>query len=316
MKPDWRSSLFGLVALLFASTSFATTTQATTVSHERRYDAGAKVSSPWTGVSLAVPAGAVGLYDEEYDAFVLVAEDQSFRAVVEAASEASIEDLALSVLEEIAEAASENDEAATIQLLAGPEESNGVVTASYSVGGTPVHGAARRGEAGNAAVVFAIGVRAKEIVTEVASRMEFSAPSNQVATWRQQLGGTEVFSDRVTSDYSAGAGGSWENSGTFAGSSSRLFTFCSNGQYGYEYSYKGYVSVDHTGGLGDYSSIETSESDAHQGEWTMVANLMGSAFLSLESTDGRWFVHEVIEAEEGLAIDRRLYSVSPSANCH
>lgn len=315
MNPDWKLSLFGLVALLFASTSFATP-QATDVSHERRYDAGAKVSSSWTGVSFAVPASAVGLYDEEYEAFVLVAEDQSFRAVVEAASEASIEDLALSVLEGIAEAASETDEAATVQLLAGPEEGDGIVTASYLVGGTPVHGAARQGEAGNAAVVFAIGARAKEIVSEVASRMEFSAPSNQVATWRQQLGGTEVFSDRVTSDYSPGAGGSTQNSGTFTGSSSRLFTFCSNGQYGYEYSYKGYISVDHSGGGGDYSSIETSESDAHNGQWTMVANLMGSAFLSLESTDGRWFVHELIEAEEGLAIDRRLYSVSPSGNCN
>lgn len=274
------------------------------------------MSSPWTGASLTVPTGAVGLYDGDYEAFVLVAEDQSFRAVVEASSEASIEELALYVIEGIAEAAAEGDEAASFQLVAGPEEANGIVTASYLVAGTPVHGAARQGEAGNAAVVFAIGARAKEIVAEIVGGMEFSAPSNQVATWRQQLGGTEVFSDRVTSDYSAGAGGSWENSGTFTGSSNRLFTFCSNGQYSYDYSYKGYVSVDHSGGGGDYSSIESSESDAHRGEWTLVANLMGSAFLGLEATDGRYFLHEVLEAEEGLAIDRRLYSVSPSTICN
>lgn len=308
------ASLIGVLVAAGAVLGGSAATSSEEVSRSRRSAGGSIVNSRWAGVSFAVPSDATGFYDAELEAFVLVDRDQSYRAVVEAASLTTVEDLALYVLEGIAEAMGDGGSAG-VQLMAGPEERDGIKTASYLVAGTPVHGAGRAGSDGNAAVAFATGQGAKETVFEIARSMNFSPPAEEITTWTRQLADTELFSDRYNNDYSAGAGNSWENSGTFSGQAKYLFALCGNGRYGYEYSYKGFISVDHSGGGGDFTSIESSDSDAHRGAWTVVANLMGDAFLALAAEDGRTFVYEVVETENGVAIDGRLYSVSPSGHC-
>ena len=60
-------------------------------------------------------------------------------------------------------------------------------------------------------------------------------------------------------------------------------------------------------------SASSSSSDAHAGEWALVADLGGNVTLYLFASDGRAFEWSVEEANEGVFVDGYLYR--PNGQC-
>lgn len=291
------------------------TQNATPIASGQAFPAGTSLFSPWTGVSFQVPANHTGYFDEDYEAFILIAHDKSSLLLVEAASTAQAVDLGYYAIDALAEVLSpENPEFTFVD---GPYQMGDLITGSFLIAGDIYSAAVKQGIAGNAAVVLAYGKEAEQLVKTVSQSIQFTVPNSDVNTWKQRLAGLHLSADSSSSSYNPGQFG---DSVSQAGSASFIYDFCSNGQYQHEFNNVSYVSVtdyaENMGGTGMMlGSIKTGSQGSYLGTWNMVSLLMGNQLLVLESNQGELFLHSIWETEDGAAIDNRAYQVSPSQLC-
>lgn len=287
----------------------------TLIAAGQAFPAGTTLFSPWTGVSFQIPENHTGYFNDDYEAFVLIAQDNSSILLVEAASTAQAVDLGYYAIDALAEVLS--PESPEFNFIEGPYQIADIITASFLIAGDVYSAAVKQGATGNAAVVLAYGPQAKQLVQTVTESIQFTTPNSDVNTWKQQLSGLHM---------SAGSSSSSHNEGDFgdsvsqAGSASFLYDFCSNGQYQHEFNNVSYVSVsddaENMGGTGMMlGSIKTGSQGSYIGTWDMVSLLMGNPLLVLESNEGELFLHSIWETGSGAAIDSRAYQVSPSQLC-
>ena len=288
---------------------------ATLITAGQTFPAGTSLFSPWTGVSFQVPENHTGYFDEDYEAFVLIAQDNSGILLVEAASTAQAVDLGYYAIDALAEALSpENPE---FNFIDGPYQVSDIVTGSFLIAGDVYSAAVKQGSAGNAAVVLAYGTQVEQLVATVSQSIQLTAPNSDVNTWKQQLAGLHMSAGSSSSSYNEGNSG---DSVSQAGSASFIYDFCSNGQYQHEFNNVSYVSVsdyaENMGGTGMMlGSIKTGSQGSYIGTWDIVSLLMGNPLLVLESNEGALFLHSIWETENGAAIDNRDYQISPSQLC-
>ncbi|MCA9838382.1 MAG: hypothetical protein KC422_15810 [Trueperaceae bacterium] len=278
-------------------------TGANPIQAKKQYQAGEQLSSAVTGVSFSIPQGYIGAFEPTEQIFALVANDQSGLIVVEAASNASAEELATALLTEIAASFGDDVQASVI---AGPTQQGDTLSITYNIAGNILHTAARQGSAGNA-VVFSGYSNAQSItqtVDALAASSQFSSPQTGASSLNP--GGVDFYNNSNDSYYSPGGVGD----GSFAGQTERSYTFCSDGSYGFQYSSESFVSVDGAG------SMSSTDSDTHQGQWRLTYTLMGTPTLILQATDGRFFTTKLEQVPEGYVIDGYLYQASRSQQCN
>ncbi len=284
-----------------ATQPLANAANATVIQADQVYQAGTALSSPSTGVSFSILEGFQGGYDSAEAAFYVVAQDQTQVLALQAASNASASQLGQATLQTIADSLTEN---AQVQELAAPQVSGDSFTATYTIDGTVLHLLAKQGTAGNAVLIVGYGTQTiVQTVNNLAATLSFSQPQSNLQN--SQLGGRDFFSNKTSSYYSPGGVGD----GSFASGTERAYTFCSNGSYGFQYSSESFMSVEGAG------SMSSTDSDAHQGNYTLSKSLMGNIVIFLQASDGRSFVTELQEVTEGVLIDGFLYDVSQSQQC-
>lgn len=289
-------------ALLFALLTCIAT--AASLEHGRRYSAGERVDSPWSGVSFAVPAGYAGGYDPATRAVLL----ESPEAVVGvyAFSEGNLEEVAAVVVGLI--------EAGGIRLMpeseAAPDERTleGRYVALTEDGPGRLHARARAGEGGNVFVVAALGrpdagPALDELLETVFGSLQWRAPA--AAAWRERLAGVRLEGGGSDSEYSPGGAG---GGGSYASGTDEWMEFCADGSYAYHLFKESYMSIAG-------ASAERTEQDDHQGRWWLVSDIGGRAVLVLEATDGREFHWSLEETDTGANVEGVSYRSGPATRC-
>lgn len=288
---------------------------ATLITAGQTFPAGTTLFSPWTGVSFQVPTNHTGYFDEDYEAFLLIAQDNTNILLVEAASTAQAVDLGYYAIDALAEVLS--PETPEFNFIDGPYQVGDSITSSFLIAGDVYSVAVKQGPAGNSVVIMAYGTQAEQLVTTVNQSVQFTTPNSDVNTWKQQLAGFHLRSGSSSSSYNPGQFGGGVSQ---AGSANFIYDFCSDGQYQHEYNDVSYVSVsddaENMGGTGMMlASIQTGGQGSYIGTWNIISLLMGNPLLVLESDEGELFLHSVWETEDGAAIDNHSYQVSPSQLC-
>lgn len=266
------------------------------------YRAGATVQSAATGISFTVPTGFQGAWDS--DASGIVLQDGSGKMLaVWGVSDGTVEGVA--------------DEVGSVLTQLGlqlaphgaPTESNGLTTATFRVqsqaGAGFLAAALRKGPSGAVVAVAALGAEEASLASlsqEVARGATFGTV--QAAQWASRAAGLRFQGRSGSSNSSSGGVGS----GSYASQTDITLVLCRSGEYQLQSRSESYFSLD---GMSASSSASGSGSDAHQGRWMLVGDLIGRAFLVLESTDDRYFVWSVQENAQGVAINGTQYSAAP-----
>lgn len=129
----------------------------------------------------------------------------------------------------------------------------------------------------------------------------------EAAAWRNLLAGRAFSGSSTDSDYSDGVGA--DDYASTASQSSRMFAFCDSEWYVYKMESTFYFST----GAGSASS---EGREAHQGQWWLVADLAGEAFLILESNEGLTYEWTVEETENGMLLNGVSYTLDQQAGCY
>ena len=269
----------------------------------RQYLSGETLNSSVSGVSFTIPQGFTGIYEASEQIFAMIAQDQSSLIVVEAASNATAEELASALLDTVAASFGDDVQAS---LVAGPNQQGDSLTITYLVNGNTLHAAARQGTSGNS-IVF-VGYSASASISQTIDHLLGSSTltTPQADNNNLALGGTDFYSNRSDSYFSPGGVGD----GSMAGQTERYYSFCSDGNYGFQYSSETFMSVEGAG------SLSSRDSDAHQGHWRLTRTLMGHMALILEASDGRFFTPKLEQVAEGFVIDGYLFQASISQQCN
>jgi hypothetical protein len=308
MRFDHFRSLFvgGTACAVLSSTLVAQ--QGGALQAGREYRAGELVRSPWTGVSFTVPASLIGAYDGEVGAFLLGdAAEPTVMLGVFAYSEGTTDEVASLVLTALTERGYNLSPRGEPDL--SEHEASGWYDVTSDEGRGLLYGFVRRGAPGNVVAVAALGApdkeaKLKQLTDAVAQSVQFAVP--QAAQWRQLAQGKTYSTTSSGSDFSPGGGGAASG----ASSSRTQLDLCSDGSYAYQSSSETYISVEGAG------SMSSSSSDEHVGRWWLVADVIGSAWLVLEATDGREFHWSVVEQDDGVLIDGQRYGVGPGQRCY
>ena len=280
--------------------------QAAPMQAQQQYAANAAVESPWTGTGFTVPSGFTGGYEPQVETFLMASSDRSILIALYGASEATLADMVAYVEGRL--------DALGIQVGAGGpmRQESDFVQARYTaiVDGAPraLHVAIRIGKHRNGFAAVALGPPSADssiakTVSGIVDGARWSTP--EAASWRAKLAGRVLYRSGSGSDYSSGGAGGYAS---YASSTKARIDFCGNGAYRFESSGKSYFSTD-------AGSVESDNNDAHQGQWWLVADLVGQAYVSLEASDGRSFVWSVEETQQGANLDGASYSVAMSDRC-
>ncbi len=279
----------------------------TVLQKQGRYSPGTRVASPWSGVSFVIPADFVAGFDTDAETILLTSPARPGVAVgVYAYSETDLEEMADMVVAHLGKLG--------IQLtpLEPPVQDASTARGWYQAltpdGPGVLYGVVRTGAPGNAIAVVALSPAGQDsvirpLVDDLLASTQFSRPS--AADWRRQAGGQRFSTSGGSSDYSPGGAGA----GGMASSRDAELELCSDGTYGYQYRSEMYISVEGAG------SAERTEQDQHQGRWWLVADLLGTATLVLEATDGREFFWPVAEQQRAVLINETSFYAAPSARC-
>lgn len=262
------------------------------------YRAGSTVQSAATGITFTVPASFQGAWDD--DASGIVLQDGAGTMIgVWGISDGTIEGVA--------------DEVGSILTglglqiapLSAPVESNGITTATFRVqsqGGMGYLAAAlRKGPSGAVIAVAALGEdqgTLPALSEEVARGAQFGTA--QATQWRTRAAGLRFQGRSGDSNFSRGGVGD----GSYSSRSTYTLVLCRSGQYQWQSQSRSFFSLD---GMSGSSSAENTSSDGHQGTWMLVGDLVGRAFLVLDSSDDRYFVWSVEENSSGVAINGSQY---------
>ncbi len=257
------------------------------------YNSADTVYSPWTGVSFNVPVAYSASYEAQSGFFVLVADNQQSIILLQAASKSSarsIASLAVGFIKETAES--------EIQFLNNPIEGPNSLQVTINADNTVIQIESKSGANGNAVVALAYGIDAQTLANFVAT-ISLSMPQTQ--NINLPLGGLAL--ERDSNDGMVG-GGLYNKKNEY-----EAFMFCSDGRYAYEYSSSEDIS------MGSYSDTWT-DSDAHNGNWHPVANLIGETGIMLEATDGRALIYTVSQGPNGVVMNGSEFQVSQNGQCN
>ena len=289
-----------LLAVALSAAAAPLLAQSTPVVAGRTYAGGTRLASPLTGVSFTLPAGVQAQWEPDVQALVAVAPD--LLAGVWAWSEGSAEEVA----EEVGRLL--GAQGIRAQPRGEIEVGGGMLRADFDAltaeGPGLLHAVVREGPSGGVVAFAALGgtdaaARVRGFVTALESSLEWATP--EASSWRAQVEGTVLSWSGSGSDFSPGA-----VSASGASESRASLALCLGSQYRYEESSESYVSI-----MG--ASASSSSSDAHAGQWWLVADLAGGATLLLEATDGRLFRWSVEEAGDAYLVDG--YRYVPQGGC-
>jgi len=239
------------------------------------YPAGARLSSPLTGIAFELPAGFRAEWDAPLGALLALSNDGAFGAVW-GWSEGSVEDAAGEVGSRL------EQQGIALQVRGEPSltgsEMRAVFDATSTDGEGVLHALIRQGPRGGVVVVAGMGAAVSEasaarFVDAVANSLEWTEPG--AAVWRRQVVGAVLSTDTTT---------------TGASPSSATLSFCSPSQYVY--------------------STSSSSGAEHTGGWWLISDLSGVPLLVLEATDGRTFQWPVQDSGDGFLIDGYVYRVT------
>ncbi len=287
------------------------TSQAGTVINlNQQYSAGTRLFSPATGVSFTVPQGYQAFYDPKFQGFLMKAQDNSNLILVEAVSTGTAEDLGFYTIESLASFISPNDP--RFQTIQGPGWQGNILLASFVVAdGTTLSGAARSGEAGNAAVAVSYG-QDLSLVSRIAESFDFTNPQADIATMQQELAGAHLYHDESSDKYMSAP--LYSSSTTVAGNSKFAYDFCSDGRFKHDYDNVSYISVnDSSGNLGMIG--QTGDRGSKQGRWQLVSLLMGNPLLVMNTDGGEFLLRMLEKTNNGIYLDGVAYQVSQSEIC-
>lgn len=275
----------------------------TALAGDRAYPAGTELAAELAGVAFTVPDGFQAGWDPDLQAVLMGGgSDQVLAVAVWGWSEGTPEELEAVVGQRLEEAGIRG------RLRSEPETTGTGVRAWYDVmtpeGPGILRAAIRVGEAGNAAAVAALGrTDAREavgaMVDGVLASLELDTPG--ATAWRAEVEGTVLSTRSTSSDYSPGGAG---GGGSAASRSTSVLRLCQAG-YAYDTESESYISIDG-------ASASNTSRDAHQGQWWLVADLLGNATLVLEATDGRVFHWGVEERGEDVIVAGEAYGVAGS----
>jgi hypothetical protein len=293
-----RPVLPALAALSFASLQLVAQ-QTATVAAGATWSAGTVLRAPWVGVAVTVPPGFQAEVSAE--AHGIVMSDGRRLMGVWAASRGTVEQLAGGVGRVL-------DGLGIQAQPQGEPEIRGDLTvarfAASTVGGTGwLVAALRQGADGNVLAVAILGeggATPLEALAVSTARGAVLGPP-QAADWTDRAAGrrlTTTGTDNLSSR--GGVGDGRYNSRTTAS-----LTLCRDGRYGYESETYSLVSVDGAG------AMESTSRDDHEGRWSIVADILGRAFLFLQTGDGRELLWMVDETDGGTAVNGSAYRAEP-----
>lgn len=272
-----------------------------TIAAGRSYAAGTLLHAPAAGVTFTIPPGLAGGVDADAGA-ILLADGAGTLVGVWAVSAGTTDELADHVGGVLASLG--------LQLApAGAAQREGEVTlatfhAMSSEGRGQLVAALRQGPTGAALAVAAFGVDPAVLrrhATAIAAGARFTAPGAEA--WRQAAAGHRLLAGRSASEFSGGGVGD----GTYASQTDTQLELCRDGRYGFRTETESYLSVEGAGGM------ESRSSDAHHGQWALLGDILGRAWLALEASDGRAFLWTVEETPTGAIVDGARYAMAPGS---
>jgi hypothetical protein len=189
------------------------------------------------------------------------------------------------------------------RLLGQPERRGHLTVARFAASSSGGNGslvaAWRDGTSGNALAVAVLGegdtAPLEAVALATAGGATLGPP--EAAGWTAPAAGrrlTTTGTDHLSSR--GGVGDGRYNSRTTA-----ALRLCRDGRYGYESDAYALMSVDGAG------SMERNSRDAHEGKWSIVADILGRAYLYLQAGDGRECLWMVEETSEGAVINGSGY---------
>lgn len=292
----------GLLALPWAPGACSLDAQ-TPLAGGQAYAPGTDLRAELAGVAFTVPDGFQAGWDPDLQAVLMGGGDGAVLAVaVWGWSEGTLEEMEAVVGQRLEEAGIRG------QLRDEPEATGTEARAWYDVmtpeGPGILRGVIRVGPAGNAAAVAALGrTGAREavgaMVDGVLASLELGTPVAH--GWHAEVEGTVLSTSSTSSDYSPGGAG---GGGSAASQSRSILRLCRAG-YDYETESETYISIQG-------ASASNTSRDAHQGQWWLVADLLGNATLVLEATDGRLFHWGVEERGDDVIVAGEAYGVAGS----
>lgn len=274
----------------------------------KQYAAGTRVSSPWTGVSFVVPQGYRGGYDPDAEGFVMTSAKKDYLAVY-ALSAAAPEAFAEYLLEALGK------QGMQLQLKGEPKQTESTLSAQAvartAQGQLSFYFTAKQGQAGNLLAVAGLAApRDEAALKKVADGLLASGQLGvpQAEAWKRELGGVLLTLKNRNSAWSRNPNPS--RSATFSSNTKESYVFCSNGQYTFSTKTERFLS-------NSAGYIESTDSDGHSGEWTLIANIIGTPILYLEASNGKSFEYVLrVPGQGSLALDDRIYAVGSSEQCN
>jgi len=270
--------------------------QTVTVAANVTWTAGTAIRSPWSGVTITVPQGFQAMVSDEAQGIVM--RDEAQRLIgVWAVSQGTPEDLADAVGEILGGLGIQ------AQLTAQPDARGDLTIARFSASTSGGMGslvaALRRGPAGNALVVASLGAADADGLERLAAGVAGDATMGppEAAGWRERAAGLRLTTSGT--DHLSSRGGVGD--GRYNSRTTATLTLCRDGRYGYASESSSIVSVDGAG------SMESNSRDAHEGGWSLLADILGRAFLALQASDGREFLWMVEETEDGAVVNGAGY---------
>ncbi|NOY84977.1 MAG: hypothetical protein GXO96_09205 [Nitrospirae bacterium] len=263
------------------------------------------LSSPATGLSFMTPRHFRGAYDKKTGTFFLKNQDGLLLGIY-GFSEATLNEVAEVVSAAVKKLGFELNPVDTQDLDAN------TVLATYQTlsnrGRGIMVGIAEVGKDNNAIAMIGFGQadqeeKIKKKLQRILAQVEWKKP--EARRWQKKLAGKVLSTSGSDSNSSQGGAG---GSGAHVSGTETTMTFCGDTSYAYQTKTESFFSAGGT-------SIDNSSSDAHQGRWRLVANLVGEAFLILHAVDGRNFLWSIEETDRGAQVNETLYQVTSSSSC-
>ncbi|MEZ4425642.1 MAG: hypothetical protein R3E98_19765 [Gemmatimonadota bacterium] len=268
----------------------------------RRYEGGTALVSPATGLGFRVPPGFTGEVDPSSELFLL--SDGVLTAAVWAYSQGTPETVADAVIGDLEE----------LGLMLTPdqvESESGGIRASFHAlserGLERLHGRVAAGSTGGSYAFAVLGPRDRDaalvaLVDAFARDVVWMAPITPA--WMDRAAGLLL---RAGSDTGTSVDQGDGTVGSFVRESTTELSLCGDRTYTWRSEGVTYFSSD-------AASASSEHSDAHEGTWTLVSDLLGKAWLHLQPWDRDARVYAVQVRGDGALLDGRDYTVS-EAGC-
>lgn len=274
---------------------------------DKQYAAGTRLNSPWAGVSFAVPQGYQGRYEADAEGFVMSSAQKDYLAVY-AFSAGTPQQFAEYLVAEL------EHQGMQLELKGSPQQTqtsmSAVAVARTAQGQLSLYYTAKQGQAGNLLALVGLSnpkdqARLKKVADSLLSSAQMGTP--QGAAWKQELAGLVLSFKRRNNAWSRDPNPS--KSASFNSTTKESYTFCPSGQYAFSSKTERFIS-----NAAGY--LESSDTDGHSGEWNLVADIIGTPILYLETRNGQSLEYVLRIPEAGsVALDDRIYAVGQSQQC-